>query len=214
MQKDLERRLVFTLFYAGAAIALLFAAQVFADDQLPPLGGPPSGGRPPAEDTKKEPGPTEAPKEGEREEDKQGGSSQPGFTGGPMKQERAVPFLRELPRNDYEWLGRQVWESMLRIVPPGRHRGLNAKEIHALVQEMRRNRNEFPVQLEDLLRILGTRAKKRSGGVACQGGPGQEGLSMEESAEESHVRCPLAAPAPPPQGQWNAFDLGRVGIGR
>ena len=31
MQKDLERRLVFSLFYIGAAIALLFAAQVFAD---------------------------------------------------------------------------------------------------------------------------------------------------------------------------------------
>lgn len=209
MQKDLERRLVFSLFYIGAAIALLFAAQVFADDKVPPAGGPPAGGKPPAEESKKGPLAVEEPQS-------QGGS----FVGGPMKQEeRTVPFLRELPRNDYEWLGRQVWESMLRIVPPGRHRGLNAKEIHALVQEMRRNRNEFPVQLEDLLRILGTRAKKKPGDFARPGGEGQgasgeEGKGLEDSAEENQNACPPAPAAPPPQGQVNAFDLGRIGVGK
>lgn len=118
--------------------------------------------------------------------------------------DRGISFARELSPEEYVWLGRTVWDSMQRMVPADRHRGLVAAEIHALVREMRQNRSEFNIQLEDLLRILGTRAKKR---YSIENG------EVRSSAVAEHSACEKIG-AQPLLGQQIGFDLGRLGIGK
>jgi hypothetical protein len=94
----------------------------------------------------------------------------------PQEESRSIPFARELSEEDYQWLGRVVWESMQTVVPREQHRGLGKKEIHALVNTMRRNRNEFNLQLDDLMRILSTTQANES--AACPEQPKPEGMAF------------------------------------
>lgn len=103
--------------------------------------------------------------------------------------ERIIPVQRELSDEDYHWLGRVVWQAMQEKVPPEQRRGLNSREIHALVEAMLKNRNEFNVQLSDLMRILNTRAKQR-----------------KEAAADPAQICPEQ----PVKGQVFGFDLDRL----
>lgn len=200
--KTFERRFVMVLFCLMASLFLVTAAlgaeegekQAAGDDANKAAEGEPA---PPPEAAPAKPAEKPAVKKPEGE-----------VPWPDAYQERQIPFQRELSEAEYEWLGRRIWESMQKIVPREHSRGLGAKEIHALMLEMRRNRGEASLQMGDFLRILSTRSKKCGGRDYSGLGDQLEGEGREPREMEGQ---PAAAPAQPEHpGQVIGFDVGRL----
>jgi hypothetical protein len=91
------------------------------------------------------------------------------------QQFRQIPNQRELSPEEYAWLGRFVWNVMQQRANPQQAQ-LGEKEIHALVDDMRRNGDRMTLSFDELEALMNSEA-------LCKGrAPEAFGLDVDRAA--------------------------------